>query len=54
MSRKSEGGAGKPADELDAELQRRLREIENEEVPERLLVLARKLQELLRARSTGD
>lgn len=54
MSRKSEGGAGKPAEELDAELQRRLRDIEKEEVPERLLVLARKLQELLRARNAGN
>ena len=37
-----------PAETLDAALLRQMAEIRREETPERLLVLARELQELLR------
>ncbi len=39
---------GQETDRLELELKRRLRDIGNEEQPEKLLALARELQDLLR------
>ena len=45
--------AGDDADPIDAALRRHLSAIEREEVPERLLELARELQRLLRKQRQG-
>lgn len=43
-----------PEAELEAALRRKLKDLENEEVPERLVALARELQALLRKREGDD
>lgn len=45
---------GPSKDRLDQELKRHLREIGKEEQPEKLLALARKLQDLLRQQDAED
>lgn len=52
MTRKTDTGL--PTSHLDLELKRQLREIGSEEQPEKLLILARRLQALLRERKLDD